>query len=131
MWSPEMRDYINHACIGAKQQVDVRNHYCSSSDYLPFMLEGVPTCRPADWEDSFPAGSHTQADDLGYVRPDWIQLNAIVYAHLLARLLTDPNPLPSRRLSLDEVCEQVRKNETAEGLRLMGFNIGEKICRQE
>ncbi|MBT3272568.1 MAG: M28 family peptidase [Spirochaetales bacterium] len=131
MWSPVMRDYINNAFTGARQLVDVRNLYCCSSDYLPFMLEGVPACRPADWEDSFPAGSHTHADDLANVRPDWIQLNAIVYAHLLARLLTDPNPLPARKLSPDEVSEQVRKNDAVEGVGWMGFNIKEMICRQE
>ena len=35
-------------------RVDVRNYFCMSSDYLPFMLKGIAAARPADWENSFP-----------------------------------------------------------------------------
>jgi peptidase M28-like protein len=123
MWSPKMRDHIARAFGKAGRQVDVRNHFCCSSDYLPFMLEGIPTARPADWEDSFPLGSHTEGDGLSNVRVDWIQLNAMVYAQLLAQMLTDPNPLPVKRFSVDEIRERLRQENMIQNLGLMGFEL--------
>jgi len=123
MWSPEMRDYIAHVFDKTGQQVDVRNHFCCSSDYLPFMLEGIPAARPADWENSFPTGSHTAKDDLGNVSLDWIRINAMVYARLLAHMLIDPHALPLKCLTKSEVREKVREEDVAENLKLLGFNI--------
>jgi len=124
MWSPQMRDYAAGVFGKTGSYVDVRNHFCSSSDYLPFMLEGIPAARPADWEDSFPLGSHTEKDTLSGVRVDWIRLNAMVYAQLLAHILVDPNPLPARRLTADEVLDRVRQEDMSDNLRLQGFDLG-------
>ncbi len=123
MWSPEMRDYAAGVFAKTGSQVDVRNHFCASSDYLPFMLEGIPAARPADWEDSFPLGSHTEKDSLSNVRVDWIQFNAMVYAQLLAHMLVDPKPLPARRLTANEVRNRVRQEEMTDNLRLLGFDL--------
>lgn len=123
MWSPEMRDYIASVFSKAGSYVDVRNHFCSSSDYLPFMLEGIPAARPADWEDSFPLGSHTEKDNLSNVRVDWIRSNAMVYSQLLAHILIAPDPLPVRRLTTDEIRDKVRKEDMTDNLRLLGFDL--------
>lgn len=121
MWSPEMRDYCDGAFRQAGRQVDVRDLFCMSSDYFPFMLAGLPAMRPADWEDALPIEWHSAADDLGHIRVDWVQHNAMVHAQLLARLLTDPRPLPARRLAGAEVAERLAAEEIDEWMRAQGY----------
>ena len=122
MWSPEMRDYIAGAFADADRQVDVRNLFCTSSDYFPFMLAGIPAARPADWENSLPIWWHSEIDDLAHIRTDWIQHNAMIYAQLLGRLLTDPQPLPARRLSHDEVRARLEQEDIGEWMLAQGYN---------
>ena len=99
MWSPTMRDYIDRALRQTQCCVDVRNFFCMSSDYLPFMLEGIAAARPADWKGLFPPISHTRLATPDKVPTEWIRLNAMTYAQMLVRILTDPKPLPASRTS--------------------------------
>ena len=102
--APEMSDYVIAGLRnGARQRVDVRNGFCMSSDYLPFVLAGVPAARPADFGDTFPPYTHTIADTDDKIPPAWLNANAKMCAHVLLRMLTDPRPLPARRRSADEV----------------------------
>jgi hypothetical protein len=104
MWSPAMRAVIDAAIKDAGQEVDVRDHFCMSSDYFLFMMEGVPAARPADFWNSFPQGRmHTAVDTPDRIPTEWVCQNARVYAPMLARLLLDPRPLPAARRSKDEV----------------------------
>jgi hypothetical protein len=111
-----MRDYIEKAFRETQCQVDVRNMFCMSSDYLPFMLSGVATARQADLQDSFPPWSHTANDTPDKIPPEWIQLNAMTYAQLLVRILTDPRPLPAKRLSPEKVRALVEEEDAREAL---------------
>jgi len=117
MWSPEMRDYIEQALCERHPEVDVRNRFCMSSDYLPFMLAGVPAARPADWKDSLPTWSHTIEDTEDKVPPEWIKSNAAVCADVLLSILTDPAELPSRRHSPREIRELIAQDKADESLR--------------
>ena len=126
MWSAQMCDHIRRAFGDAGRDVDVRNLFCMSSDYLPFMLQGIPVCRPADWENSMPIWWHTESDDLEHVSIDWIRQNAMVYAQLLARMLTDPEPLPAKRLSPAEVRGRLEEEGVVEWLRLQGHQVPER-----
>jgi len=56
----------------AQRRVDVRNLFCMSSDYLPFILEGIAAARPAGFDASFPPWSHTRMDTSDKIPPDWI-----------------------------------------------------------
>jgi hypothetical protein len=123
MWSPEMRDYCEQAFRDAGRRVDVRNLFCTSSDYFPFMLAGVPAARPADWEGSFPIWWHSAADDLAHIRPEWVLQNALTYAPLLGRLLTDPQPLPCRRLSPADVQSRLAQEDLGEWLQAQGYGV--------
>jgi hypothetical protein len=123
MGSPEMRDYITKAFAGTARSVDVRNMFCMSSDYLPFLLEGIACARPAGFEAAFPPYSHTKMDTPDKAPPDWIRLNAMSHAQLLARLLTDPEPLPARRKSASEVQALLDKENARELIRVYGFPV--------
>ena len=109
MWSPEMRDYIAQALANVHPEVDVRNHFCFSSDYFAFMLQGIPAARPADWKQSFPVWSHTTQDTEDRIPSVWLKSNAVVLARLLLRMLTDENDLPSRRKTQAEVQTLLRQ----------------------
>jgi carboxypeptidase Q len=117
MGSPTARDYIAETLSESHPEVDVRNWFCMSSDYLPFMLQGVPTARPADWTDSFPNWTHTAEDTSDRLPVSWLRSNTLVSARLILRLLTDPEPLPMVRNSIEDVRELVRLEGAEESLR--------------
>jgi len=125
MWSPTMRDYIDCAFSDTQCQVEVRDLFCMSSDYLPFMLEGIPTARPAQFDSTqaFPPWSHTRLDTPDKVPDIWIRQNALTFAQMLARMLTDPAPLPAHRKSPQEVNELIDKEGACEILRSYGFDV--------
>jgi len=123
MGSPKMRDYIDNCFEDAGTNVDVRNLFCMSSDYLAFILQGIPACRPADWHNSFPIWRHTPGDNSGNVPIEWIADNVAVYAKLMSRLLIDLDPLPAKRLSPEQVQALIMKEDAAESLQAQGFDI--------
>lgn len=123
MWSPEMRDYIAQVFAETARSVEVRNLFCMSSDYLPFLLEGIACARPAGFEAAFPPYSHTRMDTPDKTPPDWIRLNAMSHGQLLARLVTDPRPLPTQRKSALEVQKLLDKEGARELIRVYGFAV--------
>jgi hypothetical protein len=123
MFSPAYRDLIEKIFIDAGIDVAVRDMFCMSSDYFPFMMEGLPAIRPADLEDSFPDWSHTVKDDLPNMRFEWIPQNARVYAKLIVRLLTEEHLPERRRLSHGEVREIIVREGVLDTIRTMGFDI--------
>jgi carboxypeptidase Q len=108
MWSPPMRDYIARTLEKRHPEVEVRNLFCMSSDYLPFMLQGIPTGRPANWHSRFPRWSHTWEDTGDKVTPAWLKSNAAVCAQTLLAMLVDRAPLPGARLTPDQVRRLLR-----------------------
>jgi Zn-dependent M28 family amino/carboxypeptidase len=123
MWSPAMRDYIGRCFEQTSRRVDVRNLFCMSSDYLPFMLAGIAAARPAGFESPYLPWYHTREDTPDKVHPDWIRLNGMTYAQLLLRMLMDPQPLPSRRRSAEETKALIAKEDAALVLRPYGFDV--------
>ena len=117
MWSPSMHEYITAAMAGLHPELDVRNFFCMSSDYLPVMLAGVPAGRPADWTKAAMADTHTRLDTDDRVDIPSLKANAVVFGRLLLKLLTDPKPLPAHRNSPDRVRELARRDGAAEQLR--------------
>lgn len=127
MGSPSMRDYIARCFEDVGRDVDVRDLFCMSSDYLPFFLEGIPAARPADYFNSMPPWSHTTEDTADKITADWLRMNAMVYAQLLARILTDTKPLPAYQRSREEVVASVRAADAEIELRSMGFALPRKL----
>ncbi len=123
MWAPEMRDYIEDALLDLDSEVDVRNFFCMSSDYLPFMLEGIPAARPASYVGPYLPWSHTTEDTDDKIAPEWLQANATVCARMLFRMLTDDQPLPSERKTAQEVRELIEQEDVADTLRYLGFGV--------
>lgn len=117
MWAPELRDYIEQTLKPEHPEVDARDVFCMSSDYLPFILAGVPAARPADWHNTFPRWTHTVKDTSDKVGIDYLKTNAIVYSKMLLKMLTDPAPLPSRRKSREEVEALIEREGAADMLR--------------
>jgi len=117
MWSPSMRNYIARGLRRTHPRVEVRDFFCMSSDYLPFMLAGIPAARPADWKNLFPPWTHTIRDTCDKVPSRWIKSNAEVAANLLLRMLVDPKPLPSRRRSGIQVQAAAVRDRAVESLR--------------
>lgn len=123
MWSPEMRDVLDHLYKSNLRSMDVRNLFCMSSDYLPFMLEGIPSGRPADFFDSMPPWSHTRLDTPDQVSLDWIRGNAMVHGQMIAGLLTQPLSFPNRRKSKGEVRLLLEQEGVIESMRTFGFDL--------
>ena len=123
MWAPRLRDYMDACLRRAGRRVDVRNHFCMSSDYLPFMLAGIPAARPATWDADFPPWSHTFYDTPDKVSIDDLRLNAMTYAQLLLHLLTDTKPLPARRQSGAEVRARLQSEQVVDSIRSFGFEV--------
>jgi len=117
MWAPAMRDWIATKLGQTQRRVEVRNMFCMSSDYLPFMLQGIAAARPADFHDEFPNWAHTRHDTPDKTPPEWIRLNAMTYAQLLVRILTEPGELPAKRNSPQEIHALVEKAEAREALK--------------
>lgn len=118
MWDPQMRDYIAQSLAQQHPEVDVRNYFCMSSDYLPFMLEGIAAARPADFKNQPTLNTnHTTEDTEERVPISWLKANAIVYARLLLRLLTDSNDLPTKRKSPEQVDDLIKQDDAEEALR--------------
>jgi hypothetical protein len=115
MGSSTMRDYADEVFRQMREQVDVRNMFCMGSDYVPFLLSGVPAGRPADFGGAIPRWSHTRQDIPQNVPPQWIQLNESTFGCLLGRILTESR-LPSRRLPADEVRALVDKKKARQAL---------------
>jgi len=121
MWSPEMKEYIQSGFCQTQRRVDVRNLFCMSSDYLPFLLEGIPAARPADWQNSMPVWSHTAMDTPDKIHFDWLRMNAMTFAQLLARMLIDTRPLPAKRKSPAEVESLLAEEQVTEAIRSFGL----------
>ena len=116
MWSPAMRDYLAVATQAGGNAVDIRNHYCMSSDYLPFMLAGIPAARPADWKNNFPPWTHTTEDTFDKISFAALRANARLLVPLLARMLTDEQ-IPTQRMSPAHVAEAIRQEDAEDSLR--------------
>ena len=125
MGRSEMKPYVEQSMAGHDSALDVREVFGTSSDYMPFLLNGVSAARPADWSDSFPVWFHTAKDTEDKVDIDWIKSNAIVCARLLLRLLTDPEGPPAKRMNKQEVRSLIERHGVAETLRWRG--LGEEI----
>ena len=123
MLSPPMQRWIDGAMRTTQRDVAVRGLFCVSSDYLPFMMEGIPAARPADYHDMFPPYSHTKADTPAVVPADWIRLNAMTFAQLIARLVTEDGPLPAHRLTKEQVAAACDQAGTTEILRSLKFSV--------
>ena len=120
MWSPEMREYIAHALSDLNAKVDVRDMFCMSSDYLPFLLAGVAAGRPASFTSPFPPWSHTVEDTEDKIDLEWLRANALLCARVLLKMLTDRGPLPSMRKTAQEVRELVRAEQAEDALYWVG-----------
>ena len=117
IWSPQVHEYLHRTLADLHVEVDVRDLFCMSSDYLPFMLQGVPACRQANWEGPYPMWLHTRQDTDDKVPVEWLRANAQVFAPLLLRVLTDPESLPFSRKTPSEV-RMLLREEGAEDILL-------------
>jgi len=122
MWSRNMCEFIKASFEQTQSAVDVRNLFCMSSDYFPFMLSGIPAARPADWKGEFPVHSHTVMDTPDKVPLEWIRLNAMTYAQMLLYMLIYPTSLPVQRLKEAEVHNLVKEEGIEEVLRFRGMS---------
>lgn len=116
IWSPETRALIAQA-LATQPEIEVRDIFAMSSDYLPFMLQGVPAGKPSDWRNTFPAWTHTIADTDDHIPLAWIKSNAIVAAQVLLALLLHPGELPGRRHTQEEVFALIEEAGAGECLR--------------
>jgi len=123
VWSDSMRDYIDAIYQTSGYPMDVRSHFCMSSDYLPFVIAGVPAGRQADYKDAFPLWTHTMTDTPGKFPVSWVQQNAMVFAWMLARMLCDPNPLPSTRNSTADVRCFAEAEDVVDAWQSYGFEL--------
>lgn len=122
IWTNEIRDYIDDMFKEMDVEMEVREMFCMSSDYLPFILEGVPAGRQSNFHDPVPSASHTTMDTFENIHIDWIQHNAMVFSRMIARFLIDDGPLPGRRLSKAEV-DGLLEADARKSLLYEGFDV--------
>ena len=60
-------------------------------------------------------------DDAHNLPADWIQLNAMTYAQLLLRLLTQDRPLPAPRHSEEDIAALVAHEGMGDYMRFLGL----------
>ncbi len=101
--------------------LDVRRQFCHTSDYLPFVLAGVPAARPADWTDGFPDCYHTPADNAESVSTSWIDANVRTHAAVLREWLEAADASTFACRSRAEVAQDIEAAGAAEKLRVYGF----------
>lgn len=123
MGSQRWHKKIEEVAATVEPTFDIRSTFCQTSDYLPFMLAGIPCGRPVDWSDTFPEWIHTRLDQPGAYPLEWITENVATHATWIAKLLADPDPLPYDRQSLDDVRQMVEENGALNSLRSYGFVI--------
>jgi hypothetical protein len=70
-----------------------------------------------------PPWSHTTEDTADKIPAEWLRMNAMVYAQLLARILTDPQPLPGGRRSREQVVGSVEGADAVLELQSMGLQV--------
>ena len=119
--SPGMSGYVREALRLHRPEVDVRDTFGDSSDYLPFVLKGVAAARPADWHNRFPRWFHTRGDTLEKVDIASLEANALMLARVLIQVLTDRNDLPAARRDPGQVQEWVERHNASERLFWRGF----------
>lgn len=131
MGAPAMRDYIERAFGDTQCDVDVRNLFCMSSDYFPFLMEGIAAARPAHFDSAevFPPWSHTRQDTPDKIPADWIRSNAMTFSQLLLRMLTDSRPLPVKRKTREQVEALVTEEDVIESLQVLGFDVGAPVAQ--
>jgi len=87
MGTPGLTELVHGVAARANQALDVRALFCASSDYLSFMLQGVPAARPriSTTASHLP---HAHAFDTPAQLPaEWLTANVAAFAPLLLHLL--------------------------------------------
>lgn len=123
MMSEVAAAYLRTQVMAGHSVPEIRPMFCMSSDYLPFILEGIAAARPADFEDAFPDWSHTTYDTFEHVDMEWIRQNAEVHARVLLPVLLDEKELPWGRRPPAQVRELLRSEGVVPALRSMGFEV--------
>lgn len=105
------------------------------SDHLPFLLQGVPTASGARSDPERAAGwshllgwSHTVADTIDKMRPEFIRSAAITAARVLMRV-ANSDEIPARHLTMEETKALIAERGYTERLYNLRYRTPEELAK--
>jgi len=123
--------------------MSVRDHFGISSDYVPFMLQGIPTVshdvsdpeRTSGWP--FEKGllgdmlswRETEEDTIDKTSPEFVRRDAITAARVLLRL-ANSDEIPARRLMMEETAKLIAERGFTERLYNLYYMTPEELAKK-
>ncbi|MCW3978585.1 MAG: M28 family peptidase [Candidatus Bathyarchaeota archaeon] len=106
------------------------------SDHLPFLLQGVPTAsgarsdleRAAGWSHLL-GWSHTVADTIDKMRPEFLRSAAITAARVLMRV-ANSDEIPARHLTMEETKGLIDERGYTERLYNLRYRSPEELAKR-
>jgi Iap family predicted aminopeptidase len=141
---PELVPYIQTIKDEMKLVYDMalEDHFGISSDYVPYMLQGIPTIshRPSDPERTtgwpYEKGllgdllswRETEEDTIDKTSPEFTRRDAITTARILLRL-ANTEEIPGRKLSLRETVDLIEERGFTERLTNLYYKTPEELAK--
>lgn len=139
---PELIGYIDGIADDMELPYKMRviDHFGLSSDYVPFMLNGIPTLAPevsnsqrtSGWPHEM--GIHndiiswreTEEDTIDKTTPEFVRRDAITTARMLLRIANSKS-IPARKLTIDETKKLIEERGFTERLYNLYYMTPEEL----
>ena len=141
---PELLPYLKSIADDMKlpYKMAVVDHFGISSDFVPFMLHGVPTAshttsdpeRTSGWP--YEMGIHgdiiswreTAEDTIEKTRPEFVRRDAITLARALMRI-ANSDEIPARRMTMEETTRLIDDRGFTERLYGLYYKTPEELAK--
>lgn len=141
---PELLPYFKSLADDMKlpYKMAIVDHFGIGSDFVPFMLQGVPTTshttsdpeRTSGWP--FEMGIHndiiswreTAEDTIDKTRPEFVRRDAITLARLLMRI-ANSEEIPARHLTMEETTRLIDDRDFTERLYGLYYKTPEELAK--
>jgi Iap family predicted aminopeptidase len=142
---PELIPYFKAFAEDMKlpYEMEITDHFGISSDYVPFMLRGIPTVshvgsdriRTSGWP--YEMGIHgdiiswreTKEDTIDKTRPEFVRRDAINLARILLRV-ANSDEIPAKHLTLEETKKLIDDRGFTERLYNLYYKTPEELVRE-
>ena len=142
---PELVPYFKSIASDMKlpYNMSVRDHFGISSDYVPFMLHGIPTVshessdpeRTSGWPfekgilgDLF-SWRETEEDTIDKTTPEYVRRDAITTARIMLRV-ANSGKIPTGRLTMEETVKLIEEREFTERLYNLYYMTPEELAKK-
>ena len=134
---PELIPYFKTIADDMKlpYKMAVADGFGLHSDHLPFLLQGIPTASASGSDHERAAGwshltgwSHTVADTIDKMRPEFLRSAAITVARVLMRV-ANSDEIPARHLTIDETKKLIDDRGYTERLYNLRYRSPEELAK--